>query len=82
MGQFCPGFHSDNAIPKSSYNAVAKFSGEYTRAMDMLEKAVKAWAMHLTLALNSVITKTTTSMQVHSFNNKSMLMHAAQQECG
>ena len=33
------------AIARSSYYDVAKFSGNNTNAMDLLENAVKSWAM-------------------------------------
>ena len=36
----------DQYICKSSYYAVAKFAGKNKNAMDLLENAVNAWAMH------------------------------------
>ena len=46
QGQFGLGQKGDQPICKSSYYAVAKFSGENTHVMDLPENAVNAWAMH------------------------------------
>ncbi len=46
VGQFSPSFRSDKAIAKSSYDAVAKICGDNTNALDLLETAVQALAMH------------------------------------
>ena len=65
--QFAHGYKANKSITKNSYYAVAKFSGEHKHATDVLEKAVKAWAMHEALALNTAITDTTKSSQIHAF---------------
>ena len=38
--------HGHKSVAKSSYYAVAKFSGERRHAMELMAAAQKAWAMH------------------------------------
>ena len=46
VGQFAQGWKGHKSITRSSYYVVATFSGDNKHAMDLLENAVKAWAMH------------------------------------
>ena len=46
VAQFALGWHSNKSITKSSYYVEAKFSGENSNAMELMEVAQKAWAMH------------------------------------
>ena len=46
VGQVALGWHNYPSNTKSSDYAVAKFAGENRNAMELMEVAQKAWAMH------------------------------------